>query len=85
MNNLTEIVKQALINAECHSNKCLASENFCLVVPLSLSHVDRIMGYEVLVSASQQSITLVAKSHVKMNNDFILALTVFNEEMKHAS
>ena len=85
MDNLTEIVKQALTNAECHSNKCLASENFCLVVPSSLSHIDRVMGYEVLVSASQQSITLVAKSHVKMSNDFILALTVFNEEMKHAS
>ena len=82
---LSKIIKTALTNAEIHANKCLASENFYLKVPMNLAHVNRIMGFKVIASHSATNITLVPNAHVKVCKDFKLAIQVFNEEMKHAT
>lgn len=82
-------VKSALINAEVQTGKCLASENFCIVVTPDVYEQPHILGFEVLVTVSGElywkpSVTLVAKSHVKLNDSFRAAMSIFNEEMKHA-
>ena len=87
MSSLVKIVSKALTNAEIHSGKCLASDNFCIVIPHTFPDVDnikRVMGYDVLVTVTD-AIQLVALPHVRGNNAFVRALKIFNEEIKHAS
>ena len=87
MSSLTRIVREALNNAEFATSKCLASDNFCIVIPHTFPDVDnikRVMGYDVLVTVTTD-IQLVALPHVKGNNAFVQALKIFNEEIKHAS
>lgn len=84
---LKRLVDRALIKAEVESGKCLASDNFCIVIPHTFPNVDnieRIMGYYVLVTVTTD-IQLVALPHVNGNTAFVQALKIFNEEMKHAS
>lgn len=87
MSSLVKIVSKALTNAEIRSGKCLASDNFCIVIPHTFPDVDnikRVMGYDVLVTVTAD-IQLVALPHVNGNNAFVQALKIFNEEIKHAS
>ena len=87
MSRLKRLVDQALTKAEVKSGKCLASDNFCIVIPHTFPDVDniiRVMGYNVLVTVTAD-IQLVALPHVNGNNAFVQALKIFNEEMKHAS
>ena len=87
MSCLKRLVDQALLKAEVESGKCLASDNFCIVIPHTFPNVDnirRVIGYDVLVTVTD-TIQLVALPHVKGNNAFVQALKIFNEEMKHAS
>ena len=87
MSCLKRLVDHALLKAEVESGKCLASDNFCIVIPHTFPNVDnirRVIGYDVLVTVTD-TIQLVALPHVKGNNAFVQALKIFNEEMKHAS
>tara|TARA_R110000851_G_scaffold8936_1_gene33968 strand:+ start:411 stop:1055 length:645 start_codon:yes stop_codon:yes gene_type:complete len=84
VSRLKHLVRQALIKAEVGSGKCLASENFCIVIPSTfpdVDNIDRVMGYNVLVTVTAD-IQLVVLPHVKGSNTFVQALKIFNEEMK---
>jgi hypothetical protein len=87
MSRLERLVVHAIVCAESESGKCLASENFYIVIPNTFPNVDNIKtvrGYHVLVTVTAD-IQLVALPHVNGNNAFVQALKIFNKEMRHAS
>lgn len=87
MSSLEILICMAITIAEAGSGKCLAAENFCVVIPNTFPNIDnikRVMGYDVLVTVTTD-IQLVALPHVNGNSAFVQALKIFNEEMRYAS
>ena len=85
MLSLIQTVGVAIAKAEIASGKCLASDNFCLVIPNTYPDIDNIKyvyGYKVFVTVTTD-IQLVALPHVKGNSAFVLALKLFNKEMEN--